>query len=171
MKWRVESRVMQAYVLTTADKEWKPTARMKPVDCTAGRGATPDKPPTSVAEAALLAKNPCSGSFSLGTAGITARGTTMANFVSLLGSLGGLGTIHDRTGLTGNYSIELDASISTLLRGSSASQLTSTENLLPTVGDGRSLGSAIEDLGLKLERRREPVDVLVIESVSQPDED
>jgi uncharacterized protein (TIGR03435 family) len=95
----------------------------------------------------------------------------MTNFVSLLGSLGGLGTIHDRTGLTGTYYIELDASPTALLRSLSASQITSSDNLLPTVGDGRSLSSAVQDLGLKLERRREPVDVLVIDSVSQPDED
>ena len=97
----------------------------------------------------------------------------MANFASLLGSIGGLGLVHDRTGLTGTYHIELDASPTAILR--SASLLgglnSSSENLLPNVGDGRSLDSAVKDLGLKLERKKEPVEVLVIESVSQPDED
>ena len=44
-------------------------------------------------------------------------------------------------------------------------------NLLPAVAEGRSLDSAVRDLGLKLTRQKEMVDVLVIDSVSQPDED
>jgi uncharacterized protein (TIGR03435 family) len=168
MKWHSETQILPAYVLTTAEEEWKPTGRMKPVDCTEARGATPTP---SSGPVRFDPNNPCAGMTSLSTAGIVARGVTMTNFVSLLGSLGGLGTIHDRTGLTGTYYIELDASPTALLRSLSASQITSSDNLLPTVGDGRSLSSAVQDLGLKLERRREPVDVLVIDSVSQPDED
>jgi uncharacterized protein (TIGR03435 family) len=116
----------------------------------------------------------CSGGMSLATSGITARGMTMTNFVSLLGSIGGLGVIHDRTGLTGTYYIELDASPTALFRGLSgilANANPQNPNLLPEVGDGRSLGAAVRDLGLKLDRQKEMVDVLVIESVSQPDED
>jgi uncharacterized protein (TIGR03435 family) len=168
MKWRSESRIHPSYVLITAEEEWKPTARMKEVDCTATRGAAPTP---SAGPVRLDPNNPCAGMTSLSTAGIVARGVTMTSFASLLGSLGGLGLIHDRTGLTGTYYIELDASPTALLRSLSASQITSSDNLLPTVGDGRSLSSAVQDLGLKLERRREPVDVLVIDSVSQPDED
>ena len=111
----------------------------------------------------------------LSTSGITARGVTMTNFASMLSSLGGLGVVHDRTGLTGTYYIELDASPTALLRSVSALSASlnpsSPDNLLPNVGDGRSLGSAISDLGLKLDRQREPVEVLVIDSISQPDED
>src|SRR4029453_7435125 len=43
LKYHVEKKEMQAYVLTTTEPEWKPTARMKPVDCSQ-RGA---KPPTA----------------------------------------------------------------------------------------------------------------------------
>jgi uncharacterized protein (TIGR03435 family) len=116
----------------------------------------------------------CGGTM-LSTNGIISRGVTMANFVSLIGSLGGLGVVHDKTGLTGSYYIELDASPTALLRSLSLS-LSGTNpsgepNLLPNVGEGRSLDSAVRDLGLKLARQREMVDVLIIESVSQPDED
>ena len=114
----------------------------------------------------------------LSTSGIQARGVTMANFVSLLGSIGGLGLIHDRTGLTGTYQIELDASPTALLRSSALALALSGlnnplsgDNLLPQVGDGRSLDSAVRDLGLKLARQKEMIDVLVIDSLSQPDED
>ena len=166
MKYHAETREMPAYVLVVAGEEWKPSARMKPVDCSAARGARPPAGPLRPDQM------PCGG-ISLGTAGITGRGVTLASFVSLLGSLGGLGVIHDRTGLTGTYQIELDASPTALLRSLSGASISSAspDNLLPSIGDGRSLGAAIEDLGLKLERRREPVEVLVIDSIGQPDED
>ena len=167
-KFRVEKREMQAYVLTKAQEEWKPTARMKPVDCTAGRGALPQ-----AGQPIQPAQMQCGG-LMLGSNGIQGRGMTITSFVSLLSSLGGLGLIHDRTGLTGTYNIELDASPTTLLRSASLAGIlnaASPENLLPNVGDGRSLDAAVGDLGLKLSRQKESVEVLVIESVSQPDED
>ena len=169
MKFHVEQKEMQAYVLTTAEGEWKPTARMKPVECPTGPAATPAVP--------LRPDQRC-GMTMLGINGIQARGVTMANFASLLGSIGGLGLIHDRTGLTGTYQIELDASPSGLLRSLSMAQAMAglpggagEPNLLPNVAEGRSLDSAVRDLGLKLTRQKEMVDVLVIDSLSQPDED
>ena len=171
LKYHVEKKEMQAYVLTTAEPEWKPTARMKPVDCSQ-RGA---KPPAGPAPVPIRPDQQCSGGIMLSTNGIQARGTTMANFVSILSSLGQLGVVHDKTGLTGTYTIELDASPTALLRSLSSSlaslQGGNSENLLPNVAEGRSLSAAISDLGLKLVRQKEMVDVLVIESVSQPDED
>ena len=170
MKFHVEQKEMQAYVLTTAEKEWKPTARMKPLECPATPATAPAVP--------IRPDQRC-GMTMLGTNGIQARGVTMTNFVSLLGSIGGLGLIHDRTGLTGTYQIELDASPSGLLRSLSMAQAMAgvnlgggaEPNLLPTVAEGRSLDSAVRDLGLKLTRQKEMVDVLVIDSLSQPDED
>jgi uncharacterized protein (TIGR03435 family) len=47
----------------------------------------------------------------------------------------------------------------------------SEANLLPNVAEGRSLGAAVRDLGLKLDRQKEMIEVLIIDSVSQPDED
>ena len=118
LKYHVEKKEMQVYVLTTAEKEWKPTARMKPVDCSGARGA----PPRQRRGRERQNKWRAAAASALATSGITARGTTMANFVSLLGSLGGLGVIHDRTGLTGTYQIELDASPTALLRSLSMAQ-------------------------------------------------
>ena len=170
LKYHVEKKEMQAYVLTTAEPEWKPTVRMKAVDCTAGRGAKPPATP-----APIRPDQPCSGSIMLSTNGLQARGVTMTSFVSLLGSIGQLGVVHDKTGLTGTYQIDLDASPTALLRSLSSSlaslQGGNSENLLPNVAEGRSLSAAVGDLGLKLTRQKEMIDVLVIESVSQPDED
>ena len=169
LKYHVEKKEQQVYVLTTAEPEWKPTARMKLVDCSQP-GAKPGPAPTPV-----RFDSPCSGGMMLSTNGIQARGTTMANFVSMLSSLGGLGVVHDKTGLTGTYQIDLDASPTALLRSLSSTLATlnpnSEANLLPNVAEGRSLGAAVRDLGLKLDRQKEMIDVLVIDSVSQPDED
>jgi len=88
---------------------------------------------------------------------------------SLLGSLAGLGQVQDRTGLKGTYRFTLDSSV--IDSRLNASLQSTGDSLLPNVSSGGSIGSSIQDLGLKLERRKEPVDVLVIESVSQPDED
>ena len=169
LKYHVEKKEMQAYVLTTAEPEWKPTARMKPVDCSNAKPlptSGPIRPDQMVCAGGLT---------SLGTSGLQMRGTTMANFVSLLSSLGQLGVVHDKTGLTGTYQIDLDASPTALLRSLSSSialaNPNSPDNLLPNVAEGRSLGAAVGDLGLKLTRQKEMVDVLIIESVSQPDED
>jgi uncharacterized protein (TIGR03435 family) len=167
LKYRVEKREMQAYVLTVAEPPWKPTPRMRQVDCSGARGAKPPSAP-------FRPDQQCSGGIMLSTSGIQARGTTIPSFVSLLGSIGGLGLIHDRTGLTGTYQIELDASPTALLRSTallSGLNPSAPDNLLPNVGDGRSLDSAVRDLGLKLGRQKEQVEVLVIDSVSQPDED
>jgi uncharacterized protein (TIGR03435 family) len=169
LKYHVEKKEMQAYVLTTTEPEWKPTARMKPVDCSNAKPlptSGPIRPEQMVCAGGLT---------SLGSNGLQMRGMTMANFVTLLGSLGQLGVVHDKTGLTGTYTIDLDASPTALLRSLSSSlaslQGGNSENLLPNVTEGRSLSSAIGDLGLKLIRQKEMVEVLVIESVSQPDED
>ena len=171
LKYHIEKKEQQVYVLSTIDAEWKPTQRMKVVDCSQ-RGA---KPPDGPAPVPIRIDSACSGGIMLSTNGIQARGTTMTNFVSMLSSLGGLGVVHDKTGLTGTYTIELDASPTALLRSLSSTLATlnpnSEANLLPNVAEGRSLGAAVRDLGLKLDRQKEMIEVLVIDSVSQPDED
>ena len=166
-KFHVEKREMQAYVLTKLEEEWKPTARMKPMDCTGKNAALPTSGP-------IRPDNMPCGMTMMGTNGIQARGVTMTQFVSTLASIGQLGVVHDKTGLTGTYMIELDATPASLARALSLAGLSnssSPDNLMPSLGEGRALGSAVRDLGLKLERQKEMVDVLVIDSVSQPDED
>ena len=124
------------------------------------------KPPANPASSGL----PACGAATLSSVntGLNLTGTT-ATLASLLGSLAGLGLVQDRTGLTGTYQFRLDSSV--IDSRLSAAMPTTGDSLLPNVSAGGSISSSIQDLGLKLERRKEPVDVLVIESVSQPDED
>lgn len=79
--------------------------------------------------------------------------TTMADLARNLSPMAGRSII-DRTGLTANYDLDL------------------TWAPDPTAGDGVSLFTAIqEQLGLKLDAQRGPVDTLVIESAGRPTED
>ena len=112
----------------------------------------------------------------LSTSGITARGVTMTNFVSLLGSIGGLGArsrqdradwhLPHRARRLADGAASVDVTLAQRHQSFGAET-----TCCQTWATGRSLDSAVRDLGLKLTRQRELVDVLMIESVSQPDED
>ena len=181
LTFHVEQREAQSYVLT-APPGWKPNDRIQAVDCTAGgRGAAPPAagaaPPA--AGAARPAVVPC-GNLSLSNNVITARGLTFASFASLLGSLGGLGQVQDRTDIPGTFNFQVEAgmllgrmtsALSTVSGGGSPVITGATADLLPTLPEGPSLNDAVKGLGLELVRRNESIDVLVIDSVNQPDED
>ncbi len=89
---------------------------------------------------------------------VSARKMTMRQFANLLGRFVGRMVV-DRTGLDGNYDIDLNY---TPDQGGPA--------WIPS--DWPSLFTAVqEQLGLKLESTRGPVDVLVIDSVRMPTPD
>ena len=87
---------------------------------------------------------------------MTGTGTTMANLATYLSRELGR-PVQDRTGLSGRYDFQVDwAPDSGPCAGS--------------VPDAPSLFTALqEQLGLKLESTRGPVDVIVIDSVAKPD--
>jgi len=92
-------------------------------------------------------------------------GLTMAAFARLLeGSVGG--PVEDRTGLAGEYDIELEflrqPALTTVAPGESAS----------IVGDAPSVFTALEEqLGLKLQGTPGLLEFLVIDSIERPDPD
>jgi uncharacterized protein (TIGR03435 family) len=171
LKSHIEARVMDTYVLSRPSPDSPLGAGLKAVDCSQPRT------PTSVAqlEAALRGGGamPC-GMISTGSNGIRAGGVTMATLVSLLGSALS-STVVDKTNLTGTYSLVLDFNL--LSRVSlSASAPGETLTAIPandpySSGGGGSVFNAVKELGLRLEKKKEAVDVLVIESIEQPDED
>jgi uncharacterized protein (TIGR03435 family) len=181
-KYHVEQREAQSYVLT-APEGWKPNGRIQPVECGtpgAPAGAAAGAATAGTGAAAARPTTPPCGNLSLSNNVITARGLTFASFASLLSSLGNLGQVQDRTNIPGTFNFQIDAGM--LLRSVSAGLTTvagagtpvltgTTADLLPTIAEGPSLTEAVKDLGLQLVRRKESIDVLVIDSVSQPDED
>jgi uncharacterized protein (TIGR03435 family) len=100
---------------------------------------------------------------------ILAGSIPMSNLASMLANMLGR-PIYDRTNLTGNFDIQLDYTPDQM------PQLPPGATLPPGITlpspDGPSLSTALqEQLGLKLDNTRGPVDVIVIDSVEQPTPD
>jgi uncharacterized protein (TIGR03435 family) len=171
-----EQREMQAYALSLArsDGELGDKLRRSDVDCAAlakARGA--DAPPVLPKPGGI----PECGMYMMmapTTAALRGGGQPFASLVRGLGQFMAR-PIVDRTGLTGTYSIDLTfAADRSLVPG-----FAPPGGLPPGLGvndqpvtDVPSLFTAVqEQLGLKLDSMRMPVDVLVIDSVERPTED
>jgi uncharacterized protein (TIGR03435 family) len=147
-----ETRAMPAYVLTLtrADGTLGPRIRPWDVDCKAvWSGAMTNPPPSSVPGIP-----PCGGR---GGAGLYAQsGVDMQGFARSLASTLGA-TVIDQTGLKGQWEIHLQWNAGTpRFDGAHADEFGSLFTVLP------------EQLGLKLDARRMPVEVLVIDSIERP---
>jgi uncharacterized protein (TIGR03435 family) len=95
---------------------------------------------------------------------MTTNATTMADVARNLSPFAGRSVV-DKTGLTGGYDLELTWMPEAPLPGPGG-------DALPPPADTPSLFTAIqEQLGLKLDAQRGPVDTLVIESAERPTED
>ena len=92
---------------------------------------------------------------------------TLASLASLLSSLTGTPVL-DSTGIGGTFDIQLEWSPDDRLQGVPPMQFTPRDPGAPTPPDavtpaGPSLFTAIQSLGLKLEPRKAPIDMLVID--------
>jgi uncharacterized protein (TIGR03435 family) len=93
-------------------------------------------------------------------------GVAMADFARNLGPFTGRPVV-DKTGLTGVYDLDLTWTPEEAPPGPDG-----TLTQRPPSNDGGSLYTAVqEQLGLKLDAQRGPVDVLVIDSVERPIQD
>jgi uncharacterized protein (TIGR03435 family) len=91
------------------------------------------------------------------------KGVELSNFVRNLGGMTGRFVI-DKTGLSGPYDLDLQWTPDPAATGAPPAS--------GAAGDGVSLFAAMqEQLGLKLEAKRAPVEVLVIDSAERPTED
>jgi uncharacterized protein (TIGR03435 family) len=97
-------------------------------------------------------------------------GQEIKQLIELLTQLSGR-HVRDKTGLTGRYDFDMKLDLAQLLamaRGMGMNVPAGAEANLPQ-SDGSSLMTALnEQLGLKLDSVRAPVDVLVIDSVEAP---
>jgi uncharacterized protein (TIGR03435 family) len=149
------------YTLTTVRKDRATGPALRPSDATctaeAGRyfpGAAGGFPP------------PC-GDFRLGARALTARGMTMPRLASLLRGLVGRPVL-DRTGLDAAFDLQLEWSSDLGLSPSPAGAAGAAE-LKP---DGLSLFTALQDqLGLRLDASRGPVEVIVVDRAEPPTPD
>jgi len=165
-----ETRELPLSYLVLAREDGKLGERLRPstVDCRAlmapraKEGAPPLPPPTKPGEVPQCGMR---GGFGQ----IAAGSVTMANFASMLAGMLNR-PVYDRTNLTGNFELQIEYTPDQM------PQIPAGVTLPPGItlpsSDGPSLNTALrEQLGLKLEATRGPVEVTVIDSVSQPEPD
>jgi uncharacterized protein (TIGR03435 family) len=158
LKAHMETRQLPVYALVMARTDGKlgPQLRQSVLDC-AGRGAT-----VRLGTSQPAAPTACGMRF--GTGSFSAGGITMTSLVTAL-NVDRL--VLDRSGLTGSFDVELQWTVERSLGGATDS---ATNAGAPP--DAPSIFTAVqEQLGLKLESTKAPVDVLVIDHVEQPTPD
>jgi uncharacterized protein (TIGR03435 family) len=151
---RKEMREMPVYELVVARSDGQLGPRIKRSGDECARPAGAPRPP--------LPPGGFCGTRA-GNGNVSNRGVPLANFVRNLGGMTGRFVI-DKTGLTGPYDLDLQWTPDPSAAAGAPPQ--------GGVGDGVSLFAATqEQLGLKLEAKRAPVEVLVIDSAERPTED
>src|SRR5688572_23886433 len=153
-----ETKEQPIYALVPARADGRLGAQLKrsTLDCTALR-----TPAAGTAGGAAAPRNPCGINTSvndrLGT--MVGGGRLMAELATALGSFAANQMVLDRTGLTGTFDFELRWT-------PDATRANAPES------DAPSIFTAIqEQLGLKLESQRGPVEFLVIDRIEQPTPD
>jgi uncharacterized protein (TIGR03435 family) len=151
---RREAREMAVYSLVIAQSDGHIEKALRPVDCKASRTESKAVMRKAVAPpcSALLMRQPGTGMVTYQSEGVDLNG--LANTLSRRVGR----PVINRTGLAGEFQFELS-----WLQDMQAGAAPAAAN------DGPSLFTALqEQLGLKLESSRGPVEVLVIESVERP---
>jgi uncharacterized protein (TIGR03435 family) len=150
-----ESREQSIYalVLSRANQQPGPGLRRRTLDCAAIAAGT-------------ATGEPCGGTVFPGQ--VSARGVSMTQFISglarLMPNVGRL--VVDRTGLTGTFDVDLKWTPDQM---PAQNVIPGMPGIPPIDPNGPSLFTALhEQLGLKLESGRGPVQVLVIDSAAQP---
>jgi len=192
-----ESRELPMYELVKARSDGKLGPQLRPatVDCAAraaarGRGGAP--PPGGPAGpgpgsgpdgrgAASGGPGPGGPGFDpggrpvcgmmVGPANLAAGSQSMAQFATLLSGRVQR-VVVDRTGLTGNFDIDLTWTPDQIPQGAAAQPPPGAPPQPPIDPNGPSIFTAVqEQLGLKLESAKGPVDVVVIDRAEPPTED
>jgi uncharacterized protein (TIGR03435 family) len=163
LKAHIDRRPLQVYALVTSFKEGRfgPQLREAVTDCPPPPSGIPEplRPETAPSNNNRMCWG---GSFDMGN--IRAGALNMRGLAAALTSQGFTDLpVVDRTDLAGNFEIDLRWS-SVPLSAVPERGVTDFD-----LGDRPSLFTALqEQLGLKLERRTEPMDVLVIDHVEPP---
>jgi uncharacterized protein (TIGR03435 family) len=182
LKAHTEPREMRVYdlVIARSDGRLGPDIKPSKSDCSnadelnAKRAEALAKgdlsavmPKPGEALACTLAPNVAGGPANISVHG---DGQEIKQLIELLTQLSGR-HVRDKTGLTGRYDFDMKLDLAQLLamaRGMGMNVPAGAEANLPQ-SDGSSLMTALnEQLGLKLDSVRAPVDVLVIDSVEAP---
>src|SRR5262245_7885124 len=173
LKAHKETREMQSYelVLARSDGKLGPNLTPSKTDCAAARGRRGGGPPPAPPQPG----QPIECGMMLGIGNLNAGGMSLAELArSLSGSVGRI--VIDKTGLTGGYDFQLTYAPEGRGGGGPLGLPPGAPPVgvdVPAADPNRpSLFTALqEQLGLKLDSQKGPVEVLVIDSVEQPTED
>ena len=150
-----------ALVVTRSDRTLGPRASVSTVDCAAAAATRAASQPASPGEPPVCGMRIGPGQMLLGGVPMLRFATALTPFARRL--------VIDRTGLTGTYNLQLSWTPEGRLQGPAPD---AAPPLPPTDPNGASLFASIqEQLGLKLEPTRAPVDVVVIDRVERPSPD
>lgn len=167
---RKETRELPIYSLVIArgDGRLGPDLAPSKSDCTPGRARAGGPPPAAPTQFGRGARPQCGTMQGPGV--LSSGGMTMARLADVLaGNLGRL--VIDKTGLTGFYDLDLIYTPDQI-PGPPGGILPPGVQMPVIDPNGPSLSAAIqEQLGLKLESSRGPVDVVVIDRLERPTED
>jgi uncharacterized protein (TIGR03435 family) len=164
-----ENREMPIYALVMARSDGRLGSQLKPstIDCAAmARGRQGQQPPGPPPMPAPGQRMQCGlrigpGTMSMGGFPVGEFARTLSQFVQRV--------VVDRTGLTGAYDLDLTWTPDQRPQGPPPP---GAPPLPPIDPDGPSIFTAVqEQLGLKLDAQRGPVEVLVIDSVDRPTPD
>jgi bla regulator protein blaR1 len=166
LRVRRETKEMPIYALTLARSDGRLGPKLNPstVDCAAvrGRGAGRGGPPAPPGPG----ERPECGFF--GRPGSIAAGGVPLDQVAQMLSGRVRRTVVNKTGLAGNYSFDIEFTPDQMPPPGAVAPL----GAAPIDPNGPSIFTALqEQLGLKLDSQRGPVEMLVIESVSRPTPD
>jgi len=167
-----ESRELPIYALVMAKADGKRGPQLNPaaVDCAALRGARGNAPPPGPPPVpGNFERPPCGIRIAPGT--MLGGGMTMAQLSNALARLPVVNrTVDNRTALAGAFDFDLKWTPPQVQ--SAASPPPGAPPLPPIDPDGPSLFTAVqEQLGLKLESTKGPVDVVMIDRAERPTED
>lgn len=169
--WETKDLPIYALVFASSDRALGPQLRSSSVDCAALRssraGGVPASPgpaaPAAGGSAAPSRSATCTGRFIPGA--ITGIALTLDTLANTLGRFAGR-LVQNRTGLSGAFDYELTWTPEQIPQPA--------PGVPPPAVDpnGPSLFTAIrEQLGLKLEPQRAPIDVLVVDDATRPGPD
>ena len=156
-----ETRELPVYALVVA-KNGPRLSEAKPGDTYLNGIKGPDGRPAGVG-----------GIFSMGPGQVTGQGLPISALVRMLSQQMGRDVL-DQTGLKGSYDFSLkwaaDQSQLAMLKGPEGGP-PPTDNAAPPDASGPSIFTAIqEQLGLKLESTKGPVEILVVDQIEKPSE-
>ena len=165
LKFHRETKEMSVYALALARKDGKLGPKLEEAKEGSCTKFDPSKPPPPMEPG----KPPtvfCGGMF-MGPRGLNASGVPVANLIPMLSRILGR-TVIDKTGLTGNYNISLEFTPDESLAfrpPPDAPKPPPSDNAAPSIYTALQ-----EQLGLKLESQKGPVEIFIIEDAARPSE-